>query len=185
MPRLFLVLPLMLCAALPAGADEFSDTLESALKAYKDGDVKTASDDLSYATKLLNTRKTEALARFLPAAPAGWTREDAAPDDGGIGMGMLGGGATVAATYTKGETSAELTLIADSPLVSSMGAMLKMAGLAGGKPFRVQRIEFAEIEGEVQGLVEDRVLIQISGDAPLEDKKALLEAMDLAGLGKS
>lgn len=184
MPRPFLVLPLLLCAALPAGADEFSDTLESALKAYNDGDVKTASDDLSYATKLLNTRKTEALAKFLPEAPAGWTREDSAPDDG-IGMGILGGGATVSATYAKGDTSAEITLIADSPLVSSMGAALRMAGLAGGKPFRVQRVEFADMDGELQGLVDDRVLIQVSGDASAEDKKALIEAMDLAGLGKS
>lgn len=183
--RLISALPFALCVALPAMADEFTDTLESALKAYRDGDVKTASDDLGYATKLLGSQKAEALAKFLPAAPAGWTREDAAPDDSGIGMAVFGGGTTVSATYSKADSSAEISLIADSPLVASMGAALKFAQGAAGKPFRIQRVEFADMDGELQGLVNDRVLVSVSGDASAEDKKALLEAMDLAGLGSS
>ena len=53
--------------------------------------------------------KSESLAKFLPAAPAGWTREEAADDDarrGGV-MGMFGGGTTAAATYRKGAEDAD------------------------------------------------------------------------------
>ena len=91
-------------APLPAAADEFTDTLESALKAYNEGDVAGAREDLDYAGKLLTALKAEALAKFLPAAPA---RLDAG---GGLGrgrgaagglMGMFGGGTTAAATYTQ------------------------------------------------------------------------------------
>ena len=56
-----------------------------------------AREDLDYAGKLLTAMKSEALAKFLPAALPGWTREEAAAEDaaaaGGF-MGMLGGGTT-------------------------------------------------------------------------------------------
>jgi hypothetical protein len=183
-----LVLPVLLSAALPLGAlpvaaDEFTDTLESALKAYRDGDVKAAGEDLSYATKLLGNQKAGALARFLPPAPSGWTREDEAPEDEGVGMAMLGGGTTVAATYSNGASEAKISLLADSPMVGSLGAMLGgLASITGAKPIRIQRVEFTESDGELRGLVDNHVLVTVSGDATTEDKRALLEAMDLGGL---
>ena len=89
-----------LLGVLPAAADEFTDTLESALKAYGEGDVKAAGEDLSYATKLLNSQKASALGRLLPPAPAGWTRTDDNTDDAAIGaqhaLGDIGGAAALA-----------------------------------------------------------------------------------------
>ncbi|TPE52920.1 hypothetical protein [Amaricoccus solimangrovi] len=184
MSRLALVPMLLLCAALPVRADEFTDTLESALKAYREGDVKAADEDLSYATKLLGSQKAEALAKFLPPAPAGWTREDQAPEDEGVGMAMLGGGTTVSASYANGGAEAQITLLADSPMVTSLGAMMGgLAQLTGAKPMRIKRVEFSETDGELRGLVNNRVLVSVSGDASAEEKKTLLEAMDFEGLG--
>jgi len=174
---------LALALALPAAADEFTDTLESALKAYRDGDVAAAQQDLDYAGKLLTSLKSVALAKFLPPALPGWTREEASDEDPSGFMGMLGGGTAAAATYTKDGQEVTITLVADSPMVSGLGAMITgMAGLAGGKPLRVQRTEFTEQDGDLQGVVDKRVMVNVSGDASLEDKTAFLEAMDFKAL---
>jgi hypothetical protein len=178
---------LALALALPAAADEFTDTLESALEAYREGDISGAREDLDYAGKLLGALKSEALAKFLPAALPGWTRGEASADEAAAGAGfagMLGGGASAAATYTKGAESLTITLVADSPVMSGIGAMISgVAGLAGGKPMRIERTEFTEHEGDLQGMVDERVMVSVTGDASVEDKKAFLEAMDFEALG--
>jgi hypothetical protein len=171
-------------ATLPAAADEFTDTVESALSAYRDGDVEGARQDLEYATKLLTAMKAESLAEFLPPALAGWTREDAgdAAEAGGM-MAMLGGGTTTAATYRKGDAEMTITLVAGSPMVSGMAAMIGgLASMGGGKPIRIQRTEFGVNEGELQGVVGGKVLVSVSGNASIEDKTAHLEAMDFKAL---
>jgi hypothetical protein len=171
--------------AFPALADEFTDTLEGAIKAYREGDVSGAREDLDYASKLLTAMKSEALEKFLPAALPGWSREAAAEDAAAAGgfMGMLGGGTSAAATYIKGTESLTITLVADSPMVNGLGAMISgMAGL-GGKPLRIQRTEFTAQDDGLQGVVNDRVMVSVTGDAPLEDMIAHLEAIDFKALG--
>ncbi len=174
-------------AAGPVVADEFTDTLASALKAYNDGDVAGARADLDYAGKLLGAMKSDMLANFLPAAPPGWSKAAAAQDDdaaaGGF-MGMFGGGTTASATYTKEAKSFTITLIADSPMANGLGAMISgVAGLAGGKPIRIQRVEFTQGDDGLQGVVNKRVMVNVSGDASLEEKTAALEMMDFKALG--
>ncbi len=144
---------LALClGALPALADEFTDTLESALKAYRDGDIKAAGEDLGYATKLLGSQRAVALGALLPPAPSGWTRTDDNTEDAAIGMAIFGGGTTVGATYSDGTDDIKLTLMADSPMISGMGAMITgMAAMGGGKPLRITRVEFGQNHGELHG----------------------------------
>jgi hypothetical protein len=170
-------------AALSAAADEFTDTLESALSAYRDGDVDAARQDLDYASKLLTAMKAQTLAKFLPQPLAGWTREDAAEAEAGGMMAMFGGGTTASATYRKGTEEMTITLVAGSPMVSGMAAMVGgLAAMGGGKPVRIQRTEFGMNEGELQGVVDDKVLVTVSGNATIEDKTAHLEAMDFKAL---
>lgn len=176
----------LVAAALPVAADEFTDTLESALKAYNDGDTDGARQDLDYATKLLGSMKAAALAKLLPEALPGWTREPASQDDSADFMGMFGGGTTTEATYTKDGEDLTITLVANSPMVSSVAAMVSgMAGMAtGAKPIRVQRTQFHQEDGELQGVVENKVMVSVSGSASIEDKTAFLEAMDFKALGE-
>ena len=54
--------------------------------------------------------------------------------------------------------------------------------MGGGKPMRIQRTEFADNDGELQGVVDGKVMISVSGDATVEEKTAYLEAMDFKGL---
>ena len=172
-----------LAFAMPAAADEFTDTLESALKAYRDGDIKAAGEDLGYATKLLGSQRAVALGALLPPAPSGWTRTDDNTEDAAIGMAIFGGGTTVGATYSDGTVDIKLTLMADSPMISGMGAMITgMAAMGGGKPLRINRVEFGQNDGELQGIVKDKVMISVSGSAPVEKKTALIETMDFQAL---
>ncbi len=183
-------LPAVIAAGLataPATADEFTDTLESALSAYRDGDVTGANQDLDYASKLLTAMKAETLAKFLPAPLPGWTRTDETDSEAGGMMGMLGGGTTAAANYTASDGKAmTITLVANSPMVSGIAAMVGgITSMGGSKPMRIQRTEFASHDGDdLQGVVNGKVMISVSGDAAIEDKKAALEAMDFKALGE-
>jgi hypothetical protein len=165
-------------------ADEFTDTLESALEAYRGGDVDAAQQDLDYAGKLLTAMKSESLARFLPAAPTGWTREESGDggDASGV-MGMFGGGTAASATYRRGEAEMSLNLIANSPMITGMAGMLSgIAAMGGGKPMRIQRTEFALNEQDLQGVVGGKVMVSVGGNASVEDKTALIDSMDLGAL---
>jgi hypothetical protein len=173
-------------ATLPAvvAADEFTDTMDDALAAYRAGDYDAARDDLDYALKLLNDLKAAGLADFLPAAQPGWTRSEAADTAASLPFPMLGGGSTASASYTDGTDAFTVTLVANSPMISGMAAMLSgLATMGGGRTIRVQRETFQINDDEIQGVVNGKVLVSISGDAAVEDKQAHLEAMDLRALG--
>ncbi|WP_424926499.1 hypothetical protein [Amaricoccus tamworthensis] len=169
--------------AVPAQADEFTDVVNEALLAYEEGDIEGAKEELDYAVTLLADMKSETLREFLPEAMDGWTRTEGDTDGAGMGMAMFGGGNVVAAEYTGSGENLTITLVANSPMVSSLGAMITgMASMGGGKPIRIQRVTFAQNDEELQGIVDDRVLVTVAGNASLETKKAYLEAMDLRGL---
>ncbi len=166
-----------------AHADEFTDVLDSARSAYESGDIGVALEELTYASKLLQEFKAASLSQFLPAPPDGWTREEVeAGAAAGLAM-AFGGGSVASALYTDGAKEVTITLVANSPMVSGLGAMIAgMSSISGGKPLRIQRTEFANTDGELQGVTGGKVLISVSGDAPLEAKTTLLERMDMRAL---
>jgi hypothetical protein len=184
-PALPLACALTMLAAA-AAADEFTDTLEGALEAYRAGDISAAQQDLEYAGKLLTAMKSETLAKFLPAAPAGWTREESADEADASGMmGMFGGGTAASATYRRGSDEMSLTLIANSPMITGMAGMLSgITAMGGGKPMRIQRTEFALNDEDLQGVVGGKVMVSVGGNASVEDKTALIDSMDLAALAE-
>ena len=120
---------------------------------------------------------------MLPDAPPGWTKTADEAEEAGIGMAIFGGGTTAAATYSDGKDDVTITLVADSPMVSGLGAMISgVTSLGGGKPLRIQRTEFTATDGELQGVVGDKVMVSVGGSATLEQKTALLEKMDFKAL---
>jgi hypothetical protein len=173
-------------AALPAVADEFTDAVDSALEAYRDKDVKGAREELDYAVKLLDGMKSESLGKLLPEPLPGWTKEasDASEAEGaGMAMAMFGGGTAASAKYSNGSADISITLIADSPMVTGIGGMLAGLAGAGAKPIRINRTQFSVNDGELQGVVNSKVMVNVSGSASLEQKQAQLEAMDFKALG--
>ena len=171
---------ILVAVANPALADEVTDTLSSALQAYEEGDIEYALEELDYAKQLLQQMTTQELAGFLPDAPAGWTRE-MADSDVTAGLAMMGGGAGASAEYSNGVDTVEIMMIADSPMVQMFAGMLSNAGMLGMKLHRVGREKFVDNDGELSGLVDNRILIQAEGAAP-EVMIPLLEDIDFKAL---
>ncbi len=171
-------------ASGPAMADDVSDTITSALEAYEAGDIQFAVEELNFALQLLNEMKAGSLLSFLPEPLEGWTRE--IDDDAGAAMAMMGGGVAATAEYRDptGAGDFSLSLIADSPMVTAMAGMLGNAAMisaSGGKLVRVGREKFVDRDGELAGLIGNRVLIQADGD-DADAIVAHLETMDFREL---
>ena len=170
---------LALSLALPAGADDITDALKSAIDAYESGDIAYAIEELDYAKQLLAGMKTDALIGFLPEAPAGWSRE--VNTEMAAGLAMMGGGTGAEAEYSGPGESFTITVMADNPMVAGMGAMIGSAAAIGAKVERVGRQKIMIHDGELTGLVDNRILVQAKG-GEVETMLDLLKTMDFRGL---
>ncbi len=173
---------LLLTAALPVQADEISDTIQSALDAYNEGDVAFAKEELAFAQQLLQQMSAMSLSDCLPEAPEGWTRE--IDTEMNAGLAMMGGGIGAEAEYSDGTETFSVTLMADNPMVTAMAGMLSNTALmaAMGKMTRVGRQKYVDQDGTMSTLVNNRVLVQAEGAAP-EVMLSVLEAIDYDKLG--
>src|SRR3954451_7660744 len=105
-----------------AWADEISDQIAEALSAYRKKDVSTAIAALEAAANMLRQERAESWKTLLPAPPAGWTAEEA--ETSAAGTSLFGGGTGVTRKYAKGDDEVEISIVAESPLVQAMGAMM-------------------------------------------------------------
>jgi len=179
------VVALCLAAGLgsASAADEIEDAIAAGLEAYRAGDVAGAREELDYAATLLGQKKAAGLAAFLPPAFDGWTRSDG--DASAAGAALFGGGLNASADYTRGADMVEIQIMADSPMVAGMGAMLGNPAMMAtqGEMRRVGRQRYVvTADGGVMALVGGRALVQLSGSAAREDKIAYFEAIDFSGL---
>ena len=159
---------------LAAQADEISDTLQSAIEAYNDGDITYALEELDFARQKLMALRTEAFQQFLPEAPDGWTRE--VDSDMQAGLAMMGGGMGANADYRSADGSQyySISMMADNAMVASMGAMVANAAAMGMKVERVGRQRVAINDGQAMALVNNRILITVEGG----DEALLMQAME-------
>jgi hypothetical protein len=175
---------LALALALPARADDVEASIDAALEAYRAGDVKTAKEELDFASQLLGQRKAQQLRSLLPEPLSGWERQD---DEAGDAQAIaaFGGGQMAGATYAKGSDTVEVQIMADNQMVTAMSAMFSNAAMMSSMG-TVKRIggEKAVItpDGELQALVDGRIMVQITGTADAEAKQAYFEAIDLEAL---
>ncbi|MCP5038238.1 MAG: hypothetical protein GY945_11640 [Rhodobacteraceae bacterium] len=163
-----------------AQADEVTDTINSALEAYNEGDIQYALEELEFAKQLMNAMKLEVLVGFLPEAPDGWTRED--NTDMNAGLAFMGGGLGAEAEYSDGSQSFTLTITAGNPMIAAMAGMLGNAGAMGIPMVRVGREKFMNQDGELTGLSGTQVLIQADG-AEVDTMVGILEMIDFKELG--
>lgn len=164
-----------------AAADEVSDTLNSALAAYEDGDLQYAMEELDFAKQLMTVMKGEALSAFLPDAPDGWTRTDST--EMGAGLAFMGGGVGAEAEYRNGNETFSITITANNPMIAVMAGMMGNAGAMGIPLVRVGREKFMNQDGDLTAMIGNQVMVQASG-GDLDTMIDLLKTMDLRGLGK-
>lgn len=174
---------LMLAPAGPAFADEIEETIQAALDAYRDGDVDLAKEELDFASQLLSQEKAAGLAQFLPEPLPGWEREDAETE--ALGAAMMGGGLSASAVYMRDGDRLEIQFLADNPMVQAMAGMFSNSATMGAMG-TVRRINRQKVvvtsDGELQALVNNRIMIQMSGSAPVEDKEAYFAEIDVEGM---
>lgn len=166
-------------APMAAHADEVLETLDAARAAYEGGNIQDALEELAYAQQLMREMKTAGLTDFLPAAPAGWTRE--INTDMGAAMAMFGGGVGAEATYASGKDKFTVMLMADNAMVQGFAGMLSGAGFMIGKRVRIGSEKFMDQDGELTGLIDSRILIQASG-APIAVMQPILEQIDFEAM---
>jgi hypothetical protein len=181
--KAMLAAALTLAAVAPAPADEVETAIEAALEAWRAGDAKRAAEELDFAATLLAQAKAAGLGALLPAAFDGWTRQDEAAQ--AAGPAFFGGGTSAGATYLRDRDSVTIQVSADNPMVAAMAAMFANPTMMAmqGEVRRAGRQRYVlSSDGEVTALVDNRVLVQASGSAPVEDVVAYFEAIDFDGL---
>ncbi len=109
-------------APLAAHADDVTDQIQQAQKAYDKRDFIAAAAALDVASNLLRQASAEVWKVMLPNALPGWKADDAEATV--VGGAILGGGTHVARTYRKGDKSVEVSLTADSPMLQGVGSLL-------------------------------------------------------------
>ena len=168
--------------SVPAQADEVEDALQLALEAYQAGDINGATEEIDYVGQLLKQLRAAALGAFLPEALPDWTRTDAEP---GASMMGFGGGLSASASYTRGRDVVEIQIMADNAMVNTMAVYFANPAMMGAmgtlKRIKRQKVVITN-QGELQALIDKRILVQITGRSPAEDKEAYFAAMDIRGL---
>lgn len=170
----------LLLSAMPAMADDVTDTLQSAIDAYTEGDLQYALEEIAFATQLMKAMKAGTLATLLPEAQDGWTRE--INEDEGRALGMMGG-TGAQAQYTKDGEKFTIQIIADSPMVATFAGIFGNAAMMAnmGKIERVGREKFLNQDGDLTGVVSNRILVQAEGgEIPVMIQH--LETMDFKAL---
>lgn len=173
-----------MAVAAPARADEISDAIGEAQRAYQGGQFQAAQTALQEALQLLQQRGAAGLAAALPDALPGWTAEEATSS--AAGAAGLFGGSTASRSYSNAQgQSVEIQVMSDNPMIAQLAAVIANPMLAGtmGRLVRVGELRAIQAtDGNVSMLVDNRILVQVQGDAPPEAKLAYARAINVARL---
>ena len=186
MARLLRIVPIALAlSGTWAWADDISDAISQAGKAYQAGDLGSAKQALDMAAQLIAQNNAEGLVKVLPQPLAGWTAEDAEANAPGV---MAMGGSTASRRYKKGEdVDVQISISADGAYLMQQAAIFsnpQMAGLLGKLvPIGSQKAIQTK-EGNLTLVVANRFVITVDGSGSPEDKLAYAKAIDFGALAK-
>jgi hypothetical protein len=171
-------------AAAPARADDIANAMTEAQRAYQGGQIQAAQTALQEALQLLSQRAAAGLAAALPAALPGWTAEE--PQSSAAGVAGLFGGSSASRTYRNAQDqSVEIQVMSDNPMIAQLGPILANPMLAGamGRLVRIgEQRAIQGSDGNIQMLVDNRILVQVQGDAAPDAKLAYARAINVARL---
>lgn len=172
--------------SMPAFADDVTDSINEGLQYYKDGDYSQAAESLNYASRLIQQKKGESLKSLLPEPLKGWDAEEA--DSQAMGAAMMGGGLTASRNYTKGDSSVEVRIMTDSPMLQAMMMMFSnpmMTTSDGGKMEKISgqkaivKYQQSEKTGEINIISANRFLVTVEGyDISSEELRAYAGVVD-------
>jgi hypothetical protein len=178
---------LMLAGALagPACADDITDAIEAARKAYQAGDLSNAKQSLDLASQLIGQKNAEGFAALLPNPLPGWKGEKAQTTS----VGAVGFGASVASrryNNARGD-SVEVQITGDSAVVMQIATLLSNPAIAGamGKLIRVgSQRAIQDPDGNVKMVIANKFLVSVEGSAEAAAKMSYAQAIDVGKLSK-
>lgn len=175
---------LAMIAPQPARADDISDAIGAAQRAYQAGRLQETQTALQEAMQLLAQRAAEGLGAALPDALPGWTAEEVQTSAAGV-AGVFGA-TTASRRYGNAQgQSVEIQVMSDNPMIAQLAAVMANPMLAGamGRLVRVgEQRAIQAADGNLQMLVDNRILVQVQGDASAEAKLSYARAINLARL---
>jgi len=181
---------------LSARADEVTDQLDAARKAYDTGELRGAIQALSFATARIQEKINDQLLKLLPEPLPGWQAEAAQSEAGGIAA--MVAGTIISRTYRREDgAEVELRLMADSPMMAMMTMMMQTPFLMqASKEMRVytnrgyqgmiQHTDDSDV-WEISLMVGNRVVVQAKG-SQIQDQRPVddyLNALDLAAVQRA
>jgi len=154
-----------------AFADDVTDQLNEALKAYQNKDLAAASAAVDLAATLLREMSAEVWKTVLPEPLAGWNADDAEATS--VGAAMLGGGTSVSRKYHRSNDTVEITLMTGSPILQGIGAFLG-GGMMTSSDTKLSIIDgrkmtYTKSENSYQTLVANKTLVKIEGGKGVDD----------------
>lgn len=165
----------------PVLADDVTDWIDEARKAYLAGQADEAVQNLDYAAQLIRQKKGEKLEAALPDAPAGWRKTDSG--SAAAGAAYFGGTTGANASYERQEgesySTCSIAIATDNPMMSMLLASFAspmMLTASGQKLIKVgsnkASLEYEEDEksGTVQVVVGQKVLVSVSGSGLSEEE---------------
>lgn len=171
-----------------AHADDVTDQINEALKAYQNHDTQTAIAALDAASNLMRQSRADGLKKLLPLPPPGWTAD--AAESTAVSVAMLGGGVTASRVYHNGVQRVEVQLVADSPMLQTVAALIASPlGAIGGMKTVViggRRMSYTENDHSYMTLVADKVIVRVEGnsDTPDVTLKSFIGVIDFAAIEK-
>ena len=177
--------------AMPAAAqpDEIADQVTAGLTAYKRKDIAAAIDALETAVNLLRQERLNGWKALMPAPPAGWTADPAVI--GSDGTPLLGGGMKLSRHYAKGSDTVDISVLADSPLVQTMGAVFNNPLFAAitGQVVVIdgRRFTYLESENALVTIAADKALVRVQGSRGLAQPalRPFASALDFPAIEKA
>jgi hypothetical protein len=180
------VAAVLLLAISPSLADDITDAIEQARKAYTAGDLAGAKQSLDLASQLVGQKNAEGFGALLPAPMAGWKADDVQIT--AIGQVALGGASAASRTYTNSKDErVEVQITGDSTMIMQFATFLTNPAIAGamGKLIKVgDQRAIQTREGDVHIVVANKFLVTVNGSADAASKLAYAQAVNLAKLSK-
>lgn len=182
--RVLVSAALIACAA-PAFADDITDAIDQARKAYQSGDLASAKQSLDLASQLVGQKNAEGFATLLPAPLPGWKAEQAQTTS----LGQVGFGASTASrSYNndKGD-NVEVTITGDSALIMQYATLLNNPGIAGamGKIIRIGNMRAIQTrEGDINAVVANKFLVTVTGSGDPDSKMKYAQGVNYDKLSK-
>ena len=147
-------------------ADDVTDQIELAKKAYGQNDYNKSMEALDTAAILIRQKRSDSIEELLPAALPGWK---AGRKKSKSFMGML----IVTRTYTKGFDEVEITVDTGSPLMDLVGALYTSRVVTGDeRKLRMidgRRVSYNTISNHYLAIIDKKTMVKVEGTDNVEE----------------